>query len=278
MLKKLLRYDLKSVFKYWWIAAIASLGLSMAGGFCISVMTSEKDVPTLIAVLMVLTLIFSIIGIVAFSIISYILVYVRFYKNFFTDEGYLTFTLPVKRSQLLNSKLIASVLTMFCTATVIFVDIVIMFVIGMGESFYTELLKPMSQSFSELFSTFTASDIVYMWLAIILFLILMLLSSIFSTLFLFACITFASVITKKAKVITAIGIYYVANGFISGFVQILYMFGISAVGNWLTAIPQNMQDPIVTVMLLGVVLFVALICLLLYTLEYFMLDRKLNLS
>lgn len=278
MLKKLLRYDLKSVFKYWWIAAIVSLGLSVAGGFCISVMTAEKDVPSLIAVLMVLTLIFSIIGIVAFSIISYILVYVRFYKNFFTDEGYLTFTLPVKRSQLLNSKLIASVLTMFCTATVIIADIILMFAIGAGESFYNELLKPMSQSFSELFSTFTASDIVYMWLDIILFLILMLLSSVFSTLFLFACITFASVITKKAKVITAIGIYYVANGFISGFVQILYMFGISAVGNWLTAIPQNMQDPIVTVMLLGVILFVALICLLLYTLEYFMLDRKLNLS
>ena len=106
MLKKLLKYDLKSVFKYWWIAAIASLGLSAAGGFCISVMMAEKDVPALIAVLIVLTLLFSIIGIVAFSILSYILLYVRFYKNFFTDEGYLTFTLPVKRSQLLNSKLI----------------------------------------------------------------------------------------------------------------------------------------------------------------------------
>lgn len=278
MLKKLLRYDLKSVFKYWWIAAVASLGLSVAGGFCLSVATAERDVPPLIAVLMVLTLIFSIIGIVAFSIISYILVYVRFYKNFFTDEGYLTFTLPVKRSQLLNSKLIASVLTMFCTAIVIFADIFIMLAIGSGESFYNELLKPMSQSFSALLNNFTVADTVYLWLAIIIILLLLLLSSVFSTLFLFACITFAAIITKKAKVITAIGIYYVANGVISSFLQILYIFGIAAISEWVSALPQNMHDPMITIILFGVVVALSLLCLLLYTLEYFMLDRKLNLS
>lgn len=278
MLKKLLRYDLKSVFKYWWIAAVASLGLSVAGGFCISVMTAEKDVPALITVLMALTLIFSIIGIVAFSIISYILIYVRFYKNFFTDEGYLTFTLPVKRSQLLNSKLIASVLTMLCTSTIIFADIIIMFAIGAGESFYNDLIYPLSQEFAELLGLLSVSDGIYLCSWIIMLLIFLVLSNIFSTLFMFACITFASVITKKAKVITAIGIYYVANGFISGFVQILYMFGIGAVVDWVSAIQENMQLPVVTIIILGIVLFVALMCWLLYTLEYFMLDRKLNLS
>lgn len=278
MLKKLLRYDLKSVFKYWWIAAVASLGLSVASGFCISVMNAEKDVPTLIAVIIVLTLLFSIIGIVAFSIISYILIYVRFYKNFFTDEGYLTFTLPVKRSQLLNSKLIASVLTMLCTVTVIFADIIIMFAIGAGYSFYNDLLKPISQAFAELMGQLSISDGLYLSSWIIMFLIFLMLSNVFSTLFMFACITFASVITKKAKVITAIGIYYVANGFISGFVQILYMFGIGAVVDWVSALQENMQLPIVTIIILGIVLFVALMCWLLYTLEYFMLDRKLNLS
>ena len=243
MLKKLLKYDLKSVFKYWWIAAIASLGLSAAGGFCISVMTAEKDVPSLIAVIIVLTLLFSIIGIVAFSILSYILLYVRFYKNFFTDEGYLTFTLPVKRSQLLNSKLITCVLTMLCTATVIFIDIVIMFAIGAGETFYDDLLKPMAQAFAELFNKLSVSDCIYLFSWVIMFLIFLVLSNIFSTLFMCACITFAAVITKKAKVITAIGIYYVANGFISGFIQILYMFGIGTVVDWVSALQENMQLP-----------------------------------
>ena len=277
MLKKLLKYDLKSVFKYWWIAAIASLGLSAAGGFCISVMMAEKDVPALIAVLIVLTLLFSIIGIVAFSILSYILLYVRFYKNFFTDEGYLTFTLPVKRSQLLNSKLITCVLTMLCTATVIFVDIAIMLAIGADKSFYRELLWALSPLFEELLEA-PVSAWIYLCCWGIMFLIFLVLSNIFSTLFMFACITFASVITKKAKFITAIGIYYVANGFISGFVQILYIFGIGTVGEWISTLQDNVVPPFITLIAAGIVVFAALICLLLYTLEYFMLDRKLNLS
>lgn len=38
MLKKLLKYDLKAVFKYWWIAAISTLGLSVLGGFAVTVL------------------------------------------------------------------------------------------------------------------------------------------------------------------------------------------------------------------------------------------------
>lgn len=278
MLKKLLRYDLKSVFKYWWIAALASVGLSVASGISLSVITADRDVPTFIALLIILTLIFSIIGIVAFPIIAYILTYVRFYKNFFTDEGYLTFTLPVKRSQLLNSKLITCVLTMLGSAIIVFADIIIIFAIGAGESFYNELLSPMSQSFSALFNNFSASDMVYLWLNVIIILLMLLLSSVFSTLFMFVCITFAAVITKKAKVITAIGIYYVASGVISGFMQIVYIFGISSISDWVSALPQNMHDLMITIILFGVVVALALLCMLLYTLEYFMLDRKLNLS
>lgn len=278
MLKKLLRYDLRSVFKYWWIAALSSLALSVMGGGCISVIASDKEPPAVLAVLIVFALIFMVFGLVAFSILSCILVYVRFYKNFFTDEGYLTFTLPVKRSQLLNSKLITSVATMLCTGLVIFIDILVMIMIGAGEAFVDELLMPLSQELFAFLNGLSISDHVYMWLAIIMFAIIMILSSVFSTLFLFACITFASIITKKAKVITAIGIYYVANGFISGFLQIIYMFGISAIGEWLNAIPQNSQNIVFTIMLFGVLVIVALMCLLLYTLEYFMLDRKLNLS
>ena len=277
MLKKLLKYDLKSVFKYWWIAALASLGLSVVGGFCISILSAEKEPPTAIMVLIVFALIFTVIGLVAFSILSYILIYVRFYKNFFTDEGYLTFTLPVKRSQLLNSKLITCVLTMFCTITVIFIDIAIMIAIGVGDSFYAEIQSVMSQLYAVLLET-PVSAWIYICCWIVMFVVFLVLSSVFSTLFIFACITFAAVITKKAKVVAAIGIYYVANGFISGFVQILYMFGIGAVVDWISALEDKIIPPVITLIIACIILLVALICWLIYTLEYFMLDRKLNLS
>lgn len=278
MLKKILRYDLKSVFKYWWIAAIASIGLSAIGGLCLSIATTGKDVPPLIAVLIVFAVIFTIFGIIAFSILSLILVYVRFYKNFFTDEGYLTFTLPVKRSQLLNSKLISSVLTMCCTSAILIADIFILLALGIGQPFFDEFLTPFVQFISELFVELPIEGHLYIFTWAVLVLISFLLSSIFSTLFLFACITFAAVITKKAKVITAIGIYYAASGVMTGFLQILYMFGFTSIIDWIAELPQNTVKFFITALLLGITLALALVCLMLYTLEYFMLDRKLNLS
>ncbi len=278
MLKKLLQYDLKSVFKYWWIAAIASIGLSAIGGLCLSIATTGKDVPPLIAVLIVFAVIFTIFGIIAFSILSLILVYVRFYKNFFTDEGYLTFTLPVKRSQLLNSKLISSVLTMCCTSAILIADIFILLALGIGQPFFDEFLTPFVQFISELFVELPIEGHLYIFTWAVLVLISFLLSSIFSTLFLFACITFAAVITKKAKVITAIGIYYAASGVMTGFLQILYMFGFTSIIDWIAELPENTVKFFITALLLGITLALALVCLMLYTLEYFMLDRKLNLS
>ena len=33
MLKKLLKYDLRAVFKYWWVAALSTLALAVICGF-----------------------------------------------------------------------------------------------------------------------------------------------------------------------------------------------------------------------------------------------------
>lgn len=278
MLKKLLKYDLKSIFKYWWIAAIVSIGLSIAGGLAISITTSDKDVPAFIGVLVVFSILFAIIGIFAFPILTYILAYVRYYKNFFTDEGYLTFTLPVKRSQLLNSKLISNLLVMFCSGIVIFADIFILIALGVGNDFYNEVIMPISNAIAKLFNSISTSDCIYLCLIILAAIAILILITVFSTLMIFACITFAAVITKKAKVIAAIGIYYVANWVITGFMQLVYIFGITSIDNLISTMPESVGVPTVTIMLYAVVVFLGLLCLLLYTLNYFMLDRKLNLA
>lgn len=278
MLKKLLKYDLKSIFKYWWIAAIVSIGLSIAGGLAISITTSDKDVPAFIGVLVVFSILFAIIGIFAFPILTYILAYVRYYKNFFTDEGYLTFTLPVKRSQLLNSKLISNLLVMFCSGIVIFADIFILIALGVGNDFYNEVIMPISNAIAKLFNSISTSDCIYLCLMILAAIAILILITVFSTLMIFACITFAAVITKKAKVIAAIGIYYVANWVITGFMQLVYIFGITSIDDLISTMPESVGVPTVTIMLYAVVVFLGLLCLLLYTLNYFMLDRKLNLA
>ena len=102
MLKKLLKYDLKAVFKYWWIAAISTLGLSVLGGFAVTVLRDtvstepEKKVPIILEILSSIALPLVYLGFIALGILTVIMIFARYYKNFFSDEGYLTFTLPVK--------------------------------------------------------------------------------------------------------------------------------------------------------------------------------------
>ena len=69
MLGKLLRYDFKAVFRYWWIAAAATLGLSVVGGYAISVTSTEKHVPEIVMMLVFFAVMFTIVGIVAFPIL-----------------------------------------------------------------------------------------------------------------------------------------------------------------------------------------------------------------
>lgn len=275
MLRKLLKYDLKSVFKYWWIAAISSLVLSVSGGGCISILNSERELPAAMNVLAVIALFLVIFSYMAFSILSVILVFTRFYKNFFTDEGYLTFTLPVKRNQLLNSKLIMSTITMFCTGIMLIINVITMLCVGLADEIISiQFLRNIFNGIQVIYDELGLYLIIY----IIELLILLILCIIFSNLFLFACITIASIITKRAKVITAIGIYYAANSVFSFVIQMFYIFGIASLASWLRNMPRGSEYFVIALVLFGIILFIALFCALLYALQYWMIDRKLNLS
>ena len=275
MLGKLLKYDLKSIFRYWWIAGISSLVLSFFGGGCITLLKSERTLPDFIYGITILALVLIIIGIAVFSILTMILILVRFYRNLFTDEGYLTFTLPVKRSELLNSKLITSLIFMFSTVIICFIDIAIMLGIGFAEEIFTkEFLETVRDIVNHIIDAVGFYGILY----IIEIIALLVLSVLFSTLFIYICITFASIITKKAKVITAIGIYYAANSIFSFGLQIFYLFGMQSLVKWFGVLPTDSLNLTVTLVLLGLIFFMAVICSMLYALQYWMLDRKLNLN
>ena len=275
MLKKLLKYDFQSVLKYWWIAAITSLALSFVGGAGLSIIVSEKEVPEILYPLAIFALILVIFSIVVFMISAYIFVFVRFYKNFFTDEGYLTFTLPVTRAQLLNSKLITGVVTLFVTGLIYTAEIIIVLLVGFSDTIsLSEIWQTLGEGINYLWANAGGYLIVYALEMIIGFLLL----TVFSTLFLFCCITFASIITKKAKVLVAIGVYYVANSVFSFVVQMFYLFGITSLMNKLAVLQNETLLPAVAWILFGIICFVSIFCALLYTLQHWMMDRKLNLS
>lgn len=281
MLRKLLKYDFKSVFKFWWIAALISTALSTLGGFCLKVIkdaTSEFvtiQPPMVLLVSSWLMFILAILALSVFAVLTAIMIYVRFYQNFFTDAGYLTFTLPVKRTLHLNSKLIMGFVTQFATAFTIIVNICLMLGIAFAEEIFTkEVWDAVVKGVKVFFKELEWDSVVF----IIEIILISVLVSLFNILFTYACITFASTITKRAKIITAVGIYYGASGLLSFVIQMLYLFGSTTVIDFIDKQPDNMASIILILIALIVLLFVASVCALLYTFEHWMLERKLNLA
>ena len=275
MLLKLLKYDLRSVFKYWWIAALSSVGISAIAGFAGSILEMGEKVPYIYQTIAYIGIILAILGISAFSILTEILIFIRYYKNFFSDEGYLTFTLPVKRTQLLTSKLITAVVASISTFIVTMIDIFIIFFISFFKDFIN--VENWAIFFEDIKCIIKESDgyvIVYLLEAIIGLVVLTAVGALFT----FLCITIASVIAKKAKVLVAIGIYYGATSIVSFIVQLTTISTTFGLVDILEKIPENAEWKFIALVGLMLIAFATAIALLLYTIVLHLCDKKLNLN
>lgn len=103
MLKKLLKYEWKDTRRLLLPINLAIVAFTIVG--CILINTAVFDTELGVVLALGLTLFYSLI-IVVFSSITTIYLYVRFYRNLYTREGYLMHTLPVTPTELFHSKLI----------------------------------------------------------------------------------------------------------------------------------------------------------------------------
>lgn len=277
MLKKVLKYDLKSIFKYWWIGAVASFALSLLGSVGISFFNSEKEIPIPVEIFSIISIVLSILGYVAFIFLAQILVFVRYYKNFYSDEGYLTFTLPVKRASLFNSKLIMGSVTSVSTALFCLLSASVMLIIGFRNEIFTkETYDYIVKTLNELFAT--TADVIAFVIGSIELIILGVLLFVLSNMFMYLCISIGATISKKAKVVSAIGVYYAASSIGTFLMTMFSIFVSSAFSNWTYDIHGTEYDILFCLILLILIFFVAIICTSLYAIHYILLDKKLNLS
>ena len=85
MLGKCLKYDLKAVWKYWWFTLVAMAMLIPVGVVAVNFIVSdtgsfaESDTAWLESIAFMIF----VLGICAFIIATKVLVYLRYYKNFF---------------------------------------------------------------------------------------------------------------------------------------------------------------------------------------------------
>lgn len=270
MLKKLLKYDLKYIFRYWWIAAAASLVASVLGGICLSMLDSGRALPAPVYTMCIIIIVLAVIGFFAFAIFGSVICFIRFYKNLFSDEGYLTFTLPVTMNDILGSKLIAGVIAAVSSLAMIFVDVFLMLWVCWGEEVPEILGDFIEEFFEELGFYFPVYCLELLGIGVA--------CVAFSVLLTYICITLSCTMAKKARVVIAIGIYYVANNAISLVVNLLTSFGTNAFSQWLVNVPAWQINSTVSLALLAIFLVCVIFSTVLYIIQHKLLQSKLNLS
>lgn len=117
MLGKLLKHEMRALSRYLLPLHAIVLIMSIIGHFTVTV--NADRYPKYAALLLIITYIALLFAV---SICTFIIIAIRFYKNLFTDEGYLTLTLPAGAGQHLACKsitaviwLVISLLTIMCS-------------------------------------------------------------------------------------------------------------------------------------------------------------------
>ena len=285
MLKKCLKYDMKSIFSIWWILAVSVLALSLPCG-----MAARSMIKTLVGSSFPWEIFVLLLGFFAMSVfvaVSMIMVYVRYYNSFFKDEGYLTFTLPVKRSTLFLSKVLNAALFEIGNLLVCLVAVAIVLLcmpIGgdpTGSMYETNMLVLACRGIGELFGTlfsYMGGWALLLCLLGVLIVTLVLLSNI---LLIHFAITTAAMVFKKHPVLGTVGLLYGFN-FALGLGQALIslmssLFGFS-LADLFDTLSQGRVITIVLLIALVIAAAIAIVCALLWLLNLHCIERKLNLA
>ncbi len=230
MLKKCLKYDLKAILRLWWIIAASMLGAALIAsiGIRFFIEVTRMESPNSALSLLSFAGLFSAIPccIILFAglTLSFILVYWRFYSHFYTDEGYLTFTLPIKRSTLYLSKVISGSIIELSTIAVFFLSIGLIVLIVPPTGFDGLLNFVAYKAIGQAIQLLWAGVGPWLLLWIPLILALLVLFQLCGSGLTYLCVTIGAVVAKKHKLLAGIGIYYLVNTLLSLVSQFVSMF------------------------------------------------------
>lgn len=226
----------------------------------VEVGSETSDVMSVICVLLVMT------GVMAVAVCGAASVFVvvwRFYKSRFTDEGYLTFTLPVTHHQLLLSSILNSIWGVFLVilACIVAVGIAaVLFLLAIPqEIIWADVWVSLESVWQQLWESFckNADQFVLLGISTVA-------SAIAQLIELMLAVTIGALLAKKHKILAAVGVYYGIN------------LVCSVITNMLAVTANTTQDVnifLATPAVLGLIASAAGYCLM-----YWLTSRKLNLA
>ena len=189
----------------------------------------------------------------------------RFYKSKFTDEGYLTFTLPANSHQIFLSSLVNMLLWLLISLMTVLVALFIAVAFGpvkngfINTDFFLTLQELDDYFLSIYEDSFTIPTLIFF-----------LASLVSQPVIAMTCITIGAVVAKKHKILAAFGIYYALTTVLSLLYSVLMFVAMLAM------IPHGPETLLGIIYLLQALLQLG-IAVGGYFLSVYLMQNKLNL-
>lgn len=280
MLGKLLKYDMKALSRVLIPVHIAALVLGIGAVICFGGMyalTSGHSfysadlsrTQTALSITFVTTGAFCIFALFMASATTLFTLIYRFYKNLFSDEGYLTLTLPVSASMHVTSKVIAGMLWLLIDFLVVGSCAYFASLAATGfEGNFTETIPYVVMSASLNFSAINTAG------GFALAGISMMLQALVAILTAYAAFSLGSALAARHKVAAGIAFYFLFSWLAGLFHSIkgIFFTTSSAFSSYGTYQAYDMLSAGISVIIYIVS------CVVFFALCVYVLDRKTNLS
>lgn len=127
MLGKLLKHEFKGTARLFFPIFLVSIAIALLYKIFYSTadLITTEDYSVFVRVLLIFLTVVFVLILICVGASGEVVSFYRFYKNVFTDEGYLTNTLPVSPIAILSSKLIAATVWSIASVLVSIISIVI---------------------------------------------------------------------------------------------------------------------------------------------------------
>ena len=224
MLKKLFVHEWRSFWKVPAAMCLFALAYALIGA-----LTFQTDLWTSDYRLVQLVLVFGSIGyfilLIAPAIVLLIYTALRFYRNLFTDEGYLMHTLPVKKWELITAKgLVAVIWNVITTITTLLAVFLVILLISMSSRYggvtWADITESFAQFFQEAIPIVKEMFRMPVWMVALLFLGNFIVGAFYNTLLLYASVSIGHLWKKHpmaGTVLSYIGFYLAISFLTSAF-------------------------------------------------------------
>lgn len=269
MLGKLMKYDLKGSARTMLPLFAALLIMTIINTIFVRINFSLDN--TGLSMLFGLSMFLYVAIIVAIAVMSLVIIIQRFYKNLFTDEGYLMHTLPVAAWQHIVAKLVIALLwALVCTVVIILSILIISLKDVDFVTLWIGFTTFMSQAAAELGVNFG----LYIFEGILLFLT----STISSILMIYLAIAIGQLFNSH-KIIGAFGAYIAITMVLQVLATVLLLIFGNVVGDAFDALVASMSGVAIVHLVMIVMLVLNLIsCVVFFIGTNYLMKNKLNLE